>query len=510
MDSADQAQPREGHMTDAAAVHFYLTKNQDLAIRAAERFVDLEGGIRAAKTTAMIAKTRMLTQAFPGIPCLLSRWTDDDTFAQLVPAWRAHAQLTGLSLKWHPDEGFDEILGTATGDRPNSRVYLCGLKTSDDSRRFAKLRGKTLAFIGIDQAEEMPVDVWHEVKGRLSAPGYPQQCLITPQPPTYDHWIAEEFPEDNRRAGYRYIHTNVYDNRANIGDDYIASLEADYPLGSAQRRTLLDGHRGLTGRGTAVYAGYFNRTIHVREGLTADPHTPVIEAWDWGHGHPCVSWWQFLSIGAMVGLGAVMGTDMFLEDFVPAALAVRAEWIGRASEWWSCGDPAGLDQSNQGTRTTKVRDILAAHGVLPVSVPNANQPEQRYQAIQTAGAFMRRVALDGQPAFRVSPRACVLSKAGRASASFLADGFEAGYVWDDRRLVSVGNRGAIRVPKKDGYYDHAQNGVEYATLSYGPASPTTRDEAASDRRASVRGPRDTDPADGGYGARVSTARRGGY
>lgn len=477
-------------------------RGQTQGIKAAEPFVDLEGGIRSGKSWALCGKVAWLVDQYPGIHCLLSRWTEDDTYGQLRPEWRKMADLCGLPLTWHADESYDEIVGTG------SLVYLLGLKTGDDTRRFAKLRGKTLAFVGIDQAEEVPVDVWREAKGRTSQPGYPHQVMITPQPPTFDHWIAEEFPEDNRRKDYRYIHTNVYDNRVNIGEDYIAGLERDYPLGSAQRRTLLDGHRGLTGRGTPVYAGYFNRNLHVREGLTADPFTPVIEAWDWGHGHPCVSWWQFVSVGAMVGLGAVMGTDMFLEDFVPAALAIRSQWIGRASEWWSCGDPAGLDQSNQGTKTTKVREILAAHGVLPISVPNANQPEMRYQAIQTAGAFMRRFALDGQPAFRLHPRAAVLSKDGRTDASFLVDGFEAGYVWDDRRLVSAGNRGAIRVPKKDGYFDHGQNGVEYAVLSYGPATPTTSEQARRATRDAVNGPRDHDPADRGDAHRRSS--RGGY
>jgi len=493
-----------------ADVEFILTKNQGIGIRATEKFVDVEGGIRAAKTTCGVAKTRLIAQAFPGIGCLLSRWTEDDTFAQLVPAWRAHAQLTGLTLKWHSEEGFDEIRGSGRGEMPNSRVYLCGLKTSDDTRRFAKLRGKNLAFVYIDQAEEVPVDVWHEVKGRLSQPGYPHQCLITPQPPTFDHWIADEFPEDNHRAGYRYIHTNVYDNRANIGDDYIAGLERDYPLGSAQRRTLLDGYRGLTGRGTPVYAGYFNRALHVRDGLSVDPFTPVIEAWDWGHGHPCVSWRQYLSIGAEQILGTVMGTAMFLEDFVPAALAIRREWIGREADVWSCGDPAGLDQTNQGARTSKVREILAEHGVVPISVPSANQPEVRYQATQSISARMRRIALDGQPAFRISPRAVVLSAKGRAAASFAVDGFEAGYVWDERRIVAVGNRGQIRVPKKDGYYDHFFNTEEYAEISYGPASPSASQDARSVRESDRRGPRDSDPADRGYGPTVRRTSRGGY
>jgi len=54
---------------------------------------------------------------------------------------------------------------------------------------------------------------------------------------------------------------------------------------------------------------------------------------------------------------------------------------------------------------------------------------------------------------------------------FLADGYEAGYVWDVH-LVSVGNK-QLRKPKKDGWYEHGQNCAEYLELTFGsdPAPP---------------------------------------
>jgi hypothetical protein len=52
---------------------------------------------------------------------------------------------------------------------------------------------------------------------------------------------------------------------------------------------------------------------------------------------------------------------------------------------------------------------------------------------------------------------------------FLADGFEAGYVWDEH-LVSVGNK-QVRKPKKDGWYEHGQNCAEYLELNFGAEPP---------------------------------------
>ena len=61
----------------------------------------------------------------------------------------------------------------------------------------------------------------------------------------------------------------------------------------------------------------------------------------------------------------------------------------------------------------------------------------------------------GRPAFLAHPR-----------CSILIDGFEAGYVFDDRKFVNAAFPN-IRRPKKDGYYDHLQNTIEYAMLNYG-------------------------------------------
>jgi hypothetical protein len=48
---------------------------------------------------------------------------------------------------------------------------------------------------------------------------------------------------------------------------------------------------------------------------------------------------------------------------------------------------------------------------------------------------------------------------------FLADGDEAGYVWNEHE-VSEGSK-KYRVPKKDGWYEHGQNAKEYLELNFG-------------------------------------------
>ncbi len=482
---------------------------QSQALLSTEPFLDIEGGIRAGKTTVANAKVQITVSEQPGVRGLLARWKEDDLFAELVPKWRDFARQCGLTLRWHADEGYDEVVETG------AKVYLRGLRSSDNVSRFGSLRGLDLSFFHVEQAEEMPEDYWPELVGRLSQKGYPHWGWLTAQPVNQDHWIARTWPEDNSRLadGYRYVRMNVYDNVQHVGESYVRQLESNYPLGSAQRRTLLEGRRGLAIQGEPVYGGYFNRRVHVRD-VEMNPQVPLMELWDFGHGHPCVVFAQWLPIGRFQILGAVMGHNVFLEDFAPVAMGYRQEWFKQPLEVWSVGDPSGLEANNQGVRETKVRDILAQHGSFPTSQTHANRPEVRYQAIQTVSGLMRRMALDGEPSFACSPRGIYLARGsdGRVTptpSSFMADGFEAGYVWDSRQLIGVSSN--IRRPKKDGYYDHGMNGVEYGALAFlGNAMPTQADVAKAERRSVRLAQTDYDPDVPSRRHRRMSVGRGGY
>ena len=60
-----------------------------------------------------------------------------------------------------------------------------------------------------------------------------------------------------------------------------------------------------------------------------------------------------------------------------------------------------------------------------------------------------------------------LSKDSVIEDRFLANAFEAGYVWDVH-MVSVGSK-QMRKPKKDGWFEHGMNCAEYLELNFGSA-----------------------------------------
>jgi hypothetical protein len=460
-------------------------------------YIDFEGAVRAGKTTPLVAKVAAYCVDYPGICCALCRWTQDALDAQLKPRWREWCHTHGIALQWHADEEYDEVVGTG------SRVYLRALKGAEETSRYGKLAGLTLAVLGIDQPEEVPEDVYRAyVPARLSQPGYPHQVLLTPNPPSLTHWIASDFPERNTREGYLYLRTSVYDNRHNLGDSYIDTLEQAHPEGSALRRRFIEGKRGLPIIGKPVYAGVFHARLHVQR-LALNPSVPLLEGWDFGHSHPAVVWAQVLPWGELRVLGGLLGSDQFIEDFAPMAVALRHLWFGGEPnaagertlpmEVWSTGDPAGDQNNSQGTRVSAA-DVLREYGVMLYTIGGANHPDARDRCIQHLAGYMQRLTRQG-PAFTVDPDRWRLSgPEGVVESTHFIDALEAGYVWDERSIAHAVSPNTRRA-RKDGFYDHAMNAIEYVVLAYGPAQPTKVDHEKEQARARHLATKDHDEAD---------------
>jgi hypothetical protein len=479
---------------------FRISPVQGQALDCTTRYLDIEGAIRSGKSYISVLDFVQLAAQYPGINLLISRWSEGDLDAQLKPLWRDLAQQFGLVTQWHADEQYDEVVGLG------SRVYLRGLKASESTSRYAKFRGLTLAGILVDQAEEIPHDVYQELKGRLSQPGYPHQLIITPNPPSEGHWIAGEFPEDNSKANHTYIRFRLRDNAINLGDDTVEAIEAAYPPGTAQHRRLIEGRRGLAAHGEPCYRGYFDRAVHVQS-VQMDPQVPLLESWDWGHAFPCVVWGQRLPWGEMRMLGGVMGQDLFLPDFAQIALRYRAEWFPDPLEVRSTGDPAGEAASNQGLPQRAV-DVLREIGIAVQACQGGNHPEKRNYAIQQMAGAMRRRTARGE-AFTLNPQFVLVTPHGIKRTEVLVDAFEAGYVWDDRVIANTLSPNTRR-PKKDGFYDHSMNCCEYLELAFGQSHPSKIEVQKLDRRAMALAQRDVDPYDRmRQRTLVGSQRRGG-
>lgn len=454
---------------------------------AADRFLNAEGAFRSAKTWTALAKIRLQLEEWPGqldphrvgayiqgsgIRWAMSRWTEDDLHQKLIPDWRLVCALLGVPHgEWNTSEGcFDFYNG--------SRVYGIHLKTSQITTRFAKVRGLTVAGFYIDQAEEVPEDVLEEASLRISQPGFPQQFIITPNPVPETHHIARRWSTRNPKPGHRLIQLSIWDNAHNLSPETVQAAEALYPPGHPARRTKLEGLRGLDVRGTPVYTGAFVRSRHVPAlGVAFNPQLALCELYDFGFHHPCVVFLQWAPWGHLAVLGGVMGQDLHLDEFLPIVERYRAKWFPKAVLISAGCDPAGANENAQGIKGLPVsllREWYREHGqtqVTPRYLSHANAPEYRRAAIDRGATYMRHQGLGGAECFAVDAEHWALvgrDTAGRMEErydSFFIDGLELGYVLEERegqvQARHSGRLGTYYVPKKDGWFEHAQNCFEY-------------------------------------------------
>lgn len=448
--------------------------------------IDLEGALSSGKTTACLWKVRNATIAYPGIHWFIGRYGDGETQTKLKPAFEEVCQLSGETPGW---DSHSLAYTFANG----SRVYSFGLKAPDHLARYAKVRGLGVSGIYVDQTEELPHDMALELRARLRQPGFPHQLIFSPNPPNVDHWLAKEFPEANTIPGRQYYAVSLYDNAHNLPPALITSLELAYPPTHAKYRSVILGKRGLNVTGEPVYKGAFVRALHCRR-VPYDERALLLEAIDFGKHHPCILWAQQPPTGGLWLLGGIMGQDLFLEDFLPLAQQHRARWFPSIVGLKTCCDPAGSHNNSQGVRLNGVK-VLKEHGFHASWKDNANAPDVRGATIERVAAHMKRRGPSGDAyAIDANPEHWLrVSSDGAEPWDFLADGDEAGYVWAEHP-VSVGNK-QVRVPKKDGWFEHGQNAKEYLELNFGAGQETVQQREAREareraaRRAPVTPPR---------------------
>ncbi len=432
--------------------------------------IDLEGALSSGKTTACLWKVWTSLQAHPGIHWWIGRFGDGETQTKIRPAFEAICQQSGGVPTWSASE--------LCYDFPNgSKCFTYGLKSPDALSRYSKMRGMGVAGIYLDQTEELPEDFSLELRLRLRQPNFPHQLIFSPNPPNVTHWLAQQFPEDNRIPGRRYYAISIHDNAHNLPAELVHAALLAYPPDHAKYRSVIMGKRGVNVTGVPVYKGLFKRPVHVAP-ILYDPRSSLLVALDFGKHHPCMLFGQQPYHGGLHALGGILGQDMFLDDFLPMALQYLSTWFPKAAVQMCC-DPAGSHQNSQGARFNGV-DIVRRFGFSPSWRDNANAPDVRAGCIEAIGAHLRRRTPIGE-AFQVEAdpaKWLLVTLDGPKHEPFLADALEAGYVWDEH-MVSVGNK-QIRKPKKDGWFEHGMNCLEYLELTFGASQPTA--EARAKRR----------------------------
>src|SRR4029077_13487980 len=126
----------------------------------------------------------------------------------------------------------------------------------DPEERYGKIRGLPVSRVYISQAEQLPEDIAAELRSRMrpdieaQARGdrYRRQLTFDANPVDDDtgpsgHWLARQFPADNRLKGRRYFCLSLYSNKHNLEPGFIEQQEAIYPVEHPKHRTMILGQR---------------------------------------------------------------------------------------------------------------------------------------------------------------------------------------------------------------------------------------------------------------------------
>lgn len=430
--------------------------------------IDVEGGLSSGKTTACLWKVFDRLHKYPGLHAWIGRFGDGETQTKIRPAFEAVCQAAGGIPTWNAKElSYDFSNG--------SKCYAYGLKSPDALSRYSKMRGMGVGLIYVDQTEELPEDFSLELRLRLRQPGFPHQLIFSPNPPNVTHWLARQFPEDNSKPNRKYYAISIHDNAHNLPKSLMEAALAAYPPEHAKHRSVILGKRGMNVMGEPVYKGAFIRSAHEIP-VEYDPRLALEMALDFGKHHPCAIFRQVSPLGQVRFLGGILGQNLYLDDFLDIVLRHRQEWFPGPIEIRECCDPAGAADTSHGT--TGAIKTLREKGIRPVYIPDSNSPSVRLAMVERMASQMRKRAADRSEAFVVnsdSDRWLTISEKATVPDRFLADGFEAGYVWDEH-MVSVNNK-QVRKPKKDGWYEHGQNCCEYLEANFGAAPARKKPQA---------------------------------
>lgn len=303
--------------------HHILPKQQEL-LEANEKYIALIGGYGSAKTLGGSVMGHLLSLGVPGNIGIVCRRSlpklHDSTeriFLEILERSKINFRAREMRDSW-----------------PHRIIYPNGSEVHfRETKDIGRFLGPEYGWFMIDEAQEEPQKTYTDLKGRLRLPRAAKYLrgLIMTNPPSNQHWIAKEFPNEGSwtktitikdqktiTESYRMIRSTTYDNPF-LDPAYVAGLLQSHTPGEVKR--IVEGQYGFVQEGKPVYP-MFDYLKHV-----ADPQTfrmTVYRVWDFGFHCPATMWGQIFrckhqALHATV-LHEAMGQDTESEPYAMRVL----------------------------------------------------------------------------------------------------------------------------------------------------------------------------------------------
>lgn len=196
--------------------------------------------------------------------------------------------------------------------------------------------------------------------------------------------------------------------------------------------------------GKGVYRSQFGNTPvaeggHLVRSLDFDPDRPIYRIWDFGYHHPACLFIRETQSHHHVVFDELMGTDIFLQEFVPQVLEMTERYKGKYSYIKDFCDPAGKQPKSTGKSDL---EILREFDIRPTWA----QFEIK-DTINYVRNSLTTTMADGLPVLLVDADNCPI----------LIDGLSGGY----RYPPGKEGKADKELPLDDGYYEHLQDCLRY-------------------------------------------------
>jgi PBSX family phage terminase large subunit len=298
-----------------------------------------------------------------------------------------------------------------------------------------KFKSDEFGFFYIDEASESSEDAFKFLMGRLRRSNIPQEALcgfMTSNPVNVTHWLYKYFIQQNR-TDFQEFHAPTYENKVNLPENYIESLERNYPPSWAKK--YLNGDWGFTEGGQPVFTN-FREDLHVKD-LKYITEMPIYVGIDFGFRRPAAIFSQIDHKDRWVILKEFMPENITVHDFAKRIIEIENKDFPYAERFVHYGDPACNQTSDKSEKTSA--EIMRDYQISVFS--RKTSPITRIEIIQKRLSTL----CEDTPSLLID-RSC----------SFLIDAFAGGYHYDDKRPDD---------PVKDGLYDHLVDALGYACVN---------------------------------------------
>jgi PBSX family phage terminase large subunit len=203
--------------------HIELLEPQKKFVFDNHTFSLFSGGFGSGKTVALVMKAILISQIMPGNFGLIGRLTYPElrdttqkTFFDFCPSdWYA-PENGGV---WNKSENYLKLYN-------GSEIIFRHL----DSISEKELLSLNLGWFAIDQAEEIPETVFSILQSRLRKNEVPRRYGFLICNPAGHNWLWKNFHPDSpdKLKNSFYVEATTYDNKKNLPEEYIKSMESSY------------------------------------------------------------------------------------------------------------------------------------------------------------------------------------------------------------------------------------------------------------------------------------------